>query len=358
LALELAVTALPLGPGALAGTVIETIPHSATYCEQLPPGLRAVARRFRGATCGEYLVKCSRIDDASYYTLYVEPHAAAGTILSVSAGRGDKFHYENVQDYVDAGFLTIAVASKLTGPNDAALCAKHGCPPFTNVNDPGPKEAACRVASIIRFLHSTLPNPTCAQAHSAGSSQIAYALAHYGVASIMPYVQLTAWTPFARPDYGCAKNQGDFTSYSGTNPDGTLQQVDDRPYAYRDTRGFAVPLAEDLYGLHAGACAGRPTSLEMRRLREEGIVSTGAAYSYPNTVIDAFACLSSQSMTDGNGSWWWNNVRDADSGRAFMQGLPPGPKLSCTGEEVWWKQNGEPSPIRQLTIDRMVENCH
>lgn len=344
-----------------AGTVTETVPHTAAYCKRLPTDhlLRATALSFPDSACGEYLVRCPGIDDAHYYTLYIGPEAGAGTVLSLAGERGHIFHVENLQEYTEAGFRAVAVALKPDGPRDAVLCARNNCPRFDDVNEAGPKEASCRAASILRFLHAEEPRPTCAQGHSAGSSELAYALAHQNVARIVTYVQLTAWTPFARPDYGCAKNQGKWRSYSGVNPDGALQTVRARDYAYRDAAGAATTLTEDIYGLRPGVCLSTPTTREMQRLAAQAIVAPNALFEYPDTVIDAYACLSDRSIVDGNGSWWWEKVRDANPGRAFMQGVDPGspPNEDCVGEEVWWKKNGEPSPIRQLTIDRMVDLC-
>lgn len=355
---------LALSGVAVAGNVTETIPPSRAYCNELPTGigngnLRRTALSFQGASCGEYLVQCPDVDAARYYTLFIGPREGAGTILSVSGERGDTFHVENLQEYADSGFLAVAVALKKTGRNDASLCASHNCPEFVDANEPGPREASCRIASILEFLHADKPLPTCAQGHSAGSSELAYALAYRGTARLLPYVQLTAWTPFARPDYGCAASQGRWRSYTGTNPDGSVESVDRRAYAYRDTTRLAAGLAEDIFGLRRGAYEREPTELELRRLEAQAIVTPDANYKYPGTTIDAFACLSSTSMVDGNGSWWWDEVAPANAGHAFMQGLDPGTQANsyCMGEEVWWKKNGSPSPIRQLTIDRMIDLC-
>jgi len=355
---------LAVSGNALAGSVTETVPHSHSYCRELPTGignanLRRTALGFAGASCGEYLVQCPDVDPVRYYPLYVGPEAGAGAVLSVSGERGDTFHVENLQDYANAGFRAVAVALETTGPHDASLCARHNCPEFVDANESGPREASCRIASIIEFLHANEPQPTCAQGHSAGSSVLAYALAYRGTAGIVPYVQLTAWTPFARPDYGCAMSQGHWRSYSGINPDGTPQTVTRREYAYRDTTRIAAGLAEDIFGLRHGACDREPTALAMQRLAAQAIVTPEASFEYPNTVIDAYACLSVGSIVDGNGSWWWDEVADANAGHVFVQGLDPGTQANsnCTGEEVWWKKNGAASPIRQETIDRMVDLC-
>ena len=255
--------------------------------------------------------------------------------------------------------------------DNAWQCAKADCPSYTNVADPGPKEAACRPAEIIKYFKQLYDANNqlayCAQGHSAGSSQLAYALTHYGADAYLDYVQLTAWTPFARPDYGCDPDRYNSTgtrSYSGENPDGTMQTVNNRPFAYDATAPFAHALIDQVFGLQGSECGAHPTpgvsDDTFARLAAGGIVSDGADYSYPNTVVNAYACAANNNVTDGNGSWYFEKIRDANPGQVFMETVLPGSNIpeNCIGEEVWWKSDGvTPSPIRQLTIDRMINSC-
>jgi len=345
------------------GTVTVLVPPSAEYCLLLPSGtgnrdLRGVAASFPGSLCGEYQVSCPNIDNVKLYGLHVGPLGAVGTIVSVAGGRGGSFHTENAQEYVDAGFQVIMIANELINSSDASLCAKNGCLMYQNVNDPGPKQAGCRIATFVKYVNATYLGPTCAQGHSAGSSQLAYALAFHDLASVVPYVQLTGATPLARLDYGCNPTQGNSRSYWGTNPSGIRQNVFNRPYAYEDTSAAAATLAEDLAGLTDGKCStGVPNTQDLQRLTAQSIDSPGAVWTYPSTVIDGYDCLSGESMVDGNGAWSWARVRDSNTGRAFFQGVVPGPAMECVGETVWWRGDGSPSPIRQLTIDRMIDLC-
>jgi hypothetical protein len=253
---------------------------SAGYCASLPiangghADLAGTAASFAGTECGKYLVSCggSDVDDMNFYAAVVPAVVAPlrGTILSFSGQAGENFHTENVQEYVDAGFRVVMVAyesSLLSGGGYGAWqCAKNACPPYVNVDDPGPKQAACRPAEIIRYFKQLYDANDqlayCAQGHSAGSSQIAYALTHYGADAYLDYVQLTGWTPFARPDYGCDPQRYDASgvrSYSGERPDGTLQTVTDRPFGYDATAAFAHELVDQVFGLPTGECGAHPT---------------------------------------------------------------------------------------------------
>jgi hypothetical protein len=388
--------------GALpTGAVWVNEPMSMAYCTSLRPSsgredLRAEAAEFARVECGKYTVSCSDVDDMTFFAAKVAPLGSPrGTILSFSGGLGNSFHTENVQEYVDAGFQVFMIAydallasapvddadqrgGRLNGllePRERELnpwsCARAGCPGYVDVSDPGPKQAACRPATIIRYFKEVSGDarqlPYCAQGHSAGSSQLAYALAHYGAEAYLDYVQMTAWTPFARPDLGCdphrAGEQQGRRNYWGTNPDGVVQEVDDRPFDYDATGPLAHVFMDLSFGLPARECGAHPTAgvsdASFARLQEQGIVSTGADYTYPRTVIDAYACSSTASMVDGNGSWFFELIRDQNRGRVFMRTLRPGAGgQQCTGEEVWWKADGTtPSALRQLTIDRMIDQC-
>jgi hypothetical protein len=388
--------AAPVPAARPLGLVSEDQGPAPGYCALLPTNngghdLRAQLGAFSGARCGRYTVSCAGVDDKAFYVAVLRPSVTArGNVLSFSAANGDYFHTENVREYLEAGFRTVLVAYEAPGlakpaegsealgrsapvdhGTEAWQCARAGCPAYVQADESGPKDAACRPASIIQYFKKNLDPGNdagfCAQGHSAGSSQLAYALAHYGAEAWLDYVQLTGWTPFARPDLGCSPDryeQGRLRAYWGTNPDGTMQYVADRPFAYEDTAPVAAQLVSRVFGLGVDECGARPgrglSDASRARLLENGIVSAGADYDHPDTVIDAYACASPSSIVDGNGSWYFELIRDHNAGRVFMQTLMPGPEQDrqCVGERVWWTSDRtRPSPIRQLTIDRMVQQC-
>jgi hypothetical protein len=290
----------------------------------------------------------------------------------MSGHRGTSFHVENMAEYAQAGLRTIAISYEMDTDHDGWLCARDDCPTYANPDEPGVKDAACRPATIVRH-YSQDGEALCAQGHSTGTAALAYALAWYGGDAWLDYVQLTAFMPAARMDYGCDPTRyGARTrSYRGTNPDGREQSVSDRRFDYASTLPFAAETFDLSNGLPAGTCAAHPapgvTDEQAARLARNSVVSEGADYTYPDTVIDHFACLSRKSVTDGQGSWWLEQVQPANPGRVFMQaqeqvqnGGARGDRQQrgCTGEEVWWKEDGRsPSSLRQLTIDRMIGQC-
>jgi hypothetical protein len=373
----------PPPPPAEAVTPVEAL--SAGYCASLPAAnggdrdLQSAVATFAGRQCGKYAVSCGGgdVDDMNFFAAVVPPATAPprGTILSFSGEAGHGFHTENVQEYAGAGFRVVMIAWESqfqpSGYYQAWQCATEDCARYVDAGDPGPKESACRPAEIVRYFKE-LYDPDnelayCAQGHSAGSSQIAYALAHHGADAYLDYVQLTGWTPFARPDYGCDPDRYNATgrrNYAGENPDGTMQEVTGRPFAYDATADFARELIDQVFGLQPNECGANPargvSDGTFARLGAGGIVSNGADYVHPNTVVDAFACASDESMVDGNGAWYFERVRDANPGQVFMQTVLPGTGIprNCVGEEVWWMSDlTTPSPIRQLTIDRMINSC-
>jgi hypothetical protein len=216
----------------------------------------------------------------------------------------------------------------------------------------------------------------------------------YGGDRWLDYVQLTGFMPMARMDYGCdpardprrARNAPEFLfispaeatevlspptdgpltrSYSGENPSGAWQTISRRPYAYDESMDFARRTMDDANGLPTDTCGAHPTAgvtdEQARRLYANSVVADGADFVFPDTVIDHYACLSGQSVTDGNGSWWLEKIAPVNPDRIFVQGLPVTGSAhlkSCKGEDVWWQSDGQtPSVLRQLMIDRMLEQC-
>jgi len=77
----------------------------------------------------------------------------------------------------------------------------------------GPRRLACRYATLARDLYNRVhvgaaASPFCATGTSAGASQIAYALSHYALGSIVDMVEMAGGPPHARLDYGCFCSSG------------------------------------------------------------------------------------------------------------------------------------------------------
>jgi hypothetical protein len=365
--------------GVLAlGAITELQAPSSAYCAELPANnatrndLRAQAAQFPSAVCGKYRVSCPNVDDMAYFTLEVPAVGAEkGRVVSMSGHRGTSFHVENMAEYAHAGLRTVAVSYEMDTDHDGWLCARDDCPDYLHADEPGVKDAACRPATIVHHYRQD-GEALCAQGHSTGTAALAYTLAWYGGEDWLDYVQLTAFMPAARMDYGCdpARYGPETRSYVGTNPNGSRQAVANRHFDYDSTLPFATETFDMSNGLPAGTCGAHPvpgvTDEQAARLARNSVVSEGADYTYPDTVVDHFACLSRKSVTDGQGSWWLEQLQSANPGRVFMQAqeVPSGSfrhfgqQRSCTGEEVWWKEDGRsPSPLRQLTVDRMIEQC-
>jgi hypothetical protein len=78
----------------------------------------------------------------------------------------------------------------------------------------GPRELACRYATMINWAWTTLlqsdqTHPVCATGNSAGSAALAYALAQYQLGSgsgqgpVLRLAELTSGPPFSRLDHAC-----------------------------------------------------------------------------------------------------------------------------------------------------------
>lgn len=173
-----------------------------------------------------------------------------------------KLANDSLQSFRDQGFMTIQVVWRA-----GWLAAPRG-------NPVGPAHLACRSASLFKWLHDTYyrqlgasPGPLqcgfCLTGNSGGASQIAYALAFYGLGDIVDAVVESGGPPHAALDKACL-NQPGYTYSKGL--DGVL----DISYGfYKPKRGPCV--------LHDPTWA--------KTWKRDGADSGGSSYSYANTRV-------------------------------------------------------------------------
>lgn len=80
----------------------------------------------------------------------------------------------------------------------------------------GDAKLACRPATVLRWvydnLHQDVGAPFCAEGHSNGASQVAYAITQYGLADLFSLVLFESGPNFARIDHGCIEDTSDPTN--------------------------------------------------------------------------------------------------------------------------------------------------
>jgi hypothetical protein len=178
---------------------------------------------------------------------------------------------------------------------------------YGNIHD-----AACRPATFLSYVNSTIFQPVfqadssagmCAQGVSAGSTQILYSMAFYGAASYLDNVELISGPVFgdieqgceepppASPitvcppgQYGCELGSGPSWSLFPTYLTGAYQSVG----SWTNDNTCGVPNTTT-------------TSSSNTRWLQQSIVDGGAdnpTFNYPNTAMAAWLCRSVQNPND------------------------------------------------------------
>ena len=190
-------------------------------------------------TCYQATVSCPGVNDED---VGVKVNAPAGSSLgtvSLQVGGGGTPWYDQhfvygtklVNDLNASGFTAVqfnwgflptgfpqggTFAGWLTGPG-------------------GPRKLACRFATIEKWVHDNTSihasnSAFCHSGNSAGSGVGAYALAHYGLGSILNYVEETSGPPFAQIDQGCICNSPPVQTPCNPQPLNTCYGTDGNDY--------------------------------------------------------------------------------------------------------------------------------
>jgi hypothetical protein len=223
------------------------------------------------AQCLSLTVDCPDIESITVTLKMSAPQSPLGTVLFTSGGGGTTFYDTMFQegpgvisDVVSGGFKAVQVAwgtsaGWLTGPG-------------------GPRKLACRFATVAEWVYENhhdgnVEKPFCASGISAGSAQISYALAHYGLANIFDMVQPCAGPPMGRVDVACLCHEE-----GPTNPCGRLETA---CYA----TGGAQAVDNNWYGGDYGyACRDRDEGSAARFLHDS-VVNSDSTFSYPSTDV-------------------------------------------------------------------------
>jgi hypothetical protein len=176
-----------------------------------------------------------------------------GTVIFIVGGGGIGFYDtqytygdEIIDTLVNAGYTTAqiefnnTVAGWMTGP------AGDGN---------GPIALACLPATAMQWVHAnvlTAGTPLCATANSGGSAAIAFALAQYGLGSMLSMAEPTSGPPLARIDHGCAPSEKYVACATcGAGKPGTGEQGE----------GYGLSNAEHIDPAYDGIYNGQPTGI-------------------------------------------------------------------------------------------------
>jgi len=129
---------------------------------------------------------------------------------------------------------------------------------------------------------------------------LAYALAHYGMGRVLDYAQLQAGPPFGRIDYGCAP-----ASYTGPAP-ALCPQLPDAPIALPADKVGPWENTPD-----CGSAS--PTPEDLAKWAADSVVSAGAAYDYPHTIVDFIDCATNPNGTTGGAYFYSQSITSTHS---------------------------------------------
>ncbi|HJZ86020.1 MAG TPA: hypothetical protein VKN99_12665 [Polyangia bacterium] len=275
-----------------------------------------------GATCRSLTVSCPGIADAQAIVAVTEPASpAVGTVVMHAGGGGT--------GYLNDGFADPYLAHNLR------VVQMRWSADWEQTASSGVLAAACRPATVIRWIFQNLHQGDrsrgfCGQGHSGGSGVLSYALTHYGLKDSFDFVVPSAGPPFGRIDYGC-----DPALYTGP-PRNLCPQLTNAPIAF-------PPHRVDAWENTTTCGTPNPPVADQARWAADSVVSPGADFDYPQTVMSFWFCATNPNETTGLGSFYIERISSQKSVTCATQ---------CTGEGVF----NDPQ-AHQMMIDAMVAGC-
>jgi hypothetical protein len=171
----------------------------------------------------------------------------------------------------------------------------------------GHAKLACRAATVSRWIYDNIHESPdmryCATGHSNGASEVAYAIAQYGLADIFDAVLFESGPNWARIDYGCIEDSSDPKTQA---------------LFYQEFGGRMI-INQGLGLGSQGACVDQEESF--RPWFEEASLAFDAAwpYSYPNTRLAFVFGENDLSTTAVHGLYYYTTVVGAGSPMVSVQ---------------------------------------
>jgi hypothetical protein len=231
-----------------------------------------------GGDCYDIRVTCPEVVAPARARLkVVAPGSTSsrGTILFTTGNFGFAL-YESagesrrtLADLAAAGFRTVQLQWI-----DGWLVASPG-------KEEGHARLACRPATVARWVHEHLHQPTpstafCATGNSGGASQVSYMLSHYGLKEILAAVVPTGGPPMGRLDRGCSP---DDPAYITSEP---MRKLIDTGFGFVPPGDLRVINPNDVPAI--GPCSRGDLSFR-EKLRQASVASGEGDYIYPRTMV-------------------------------------------------------------------------
>jgi hypothetical protein len=254
-----------------------------------------------------------------------------GTVTHWIGGGGDGFYLPGATEYQMAGYRQVFVSWNSD---------------WEQTQTSGIKTAACRPATVLKWifdepsLHAgSQATAFCGEGHSGGSAQLAFALSHFGLDSILDYVSERAGPPFARIDLGCDHGEPATATVCGDevtmyySPSSRV----DRQNRWENTTtcGSTTPLASDVMKWNADS------------------ISVGGTYNYPNTELQFFDCTYNAPAVTGMAQIYYDQIVQAEGGTSRVGFHCYKQADGCSGEGLG--PHGDDEAIRSM-IEKCVPN--
>ncbi len=283
-----------------------------------------------GAACTSVSVACPQVPDLTATVSEAFPVGTPkGTIILANGGGGTTFFNAGFANtYLNDGFRVVQLAWATDWEDTAGV---------------GVKTAACRPASIFRYVFYTVQRGDrtsgfCAQGTSGGGASIAYGLAQYGLSNDFDYVMISGGPGVSRMDYGCDKSL-----YTGP-PLNLCPLLPNAAYAY--TGGKQVNGWEN-----TTTCSAKtPLQSDIDKWVADSVVTTGGNYTYPKTGMSWYFCVTPPA-NDSNGQ-----------GKFLIDAVHPKnvPDVNCysgvcKSESVWQDKNAFNAMVAEM-LSQCVPN--
>lgn len=228
-------------------------------------------------TCKTLTVNCPGLNPIDVNLKITQPSNGTNTIGTVVLGTGG-----NGTGFIDSNNPMRDVITQLS--NEGYLVVQRAWATTWTKSDVGMAKAACRYATLLKHAntnyHSQGGGAFCAGGNSAGGSEISYALARYGLGSILNFAIVSGGPPMGRLDLGCL-GSSDWT-------DKCSSVVPPENFVFSQSLDCNVgqanfSLIDGAYG-NSKACSLKNESYRTL-LYEDSLASTKSVFSFPDTKI-------------------------------------------------------------------------